>query len=183
MTNAETVAVPAAEYARMRKLLDEQEIRDCQARIARGADRFDRELYLSACHPDAQISVGGHTSSAVKSFEGGKAGHAAGTYATLHCLGTSNCDIQGDVAHVETYHIYHARTKDDTSWVATGRYLDQFERRGGVWGLVFRHIAVEWTGTLGPMDLPLLENVTGPKHRLSAARDASDVSYLRPLRA
>ena len=49
--------------------------------------------------------------------------------------------------------------------------------------LVFRHIAVEWTGTLGPMDLPLLENVADPRHRLSASRDREDVSYLRPLRA
>lgn len=183
MANSDTVTMPAAEYTRMKKLLDEQDIRDCQARIARGADRFDRELYLSACHPDARISVGGHTMAAADSFEGGKAGHAEGTIATLHCLGTSNCDINGDVAHVETYHIYHARTKDDTSWVATGRYIDQFERREGKWGLVFRHIAVEWTGTLGPMDLPLLEAVGGPKHRLSAARDQTDVSYLRPLRA
>jgi hypothetical protein len=183
MPDGNPVTIPAAEYARMKKLLDEQDIRDCQARIARGADRFDKELYLSACHPDAQISVGGHTSSAEGSFDGGKAGHGEATHATLHCLGTSNCEIDGDVAHVETYHLYCARTKADTSWAATGRYLDQFERRGGKWGLVFRHIAVEWTGTLGTMELPLLENVTGAKHRLSAARDASDVSYLRPLKA
>ncbi|MGE3691201.1 MAG: nuclear transport factor 2 family protein [Novosphingobium sp.] len=182
MADTESVTMPAAEYARIRKLLDEQDIRDCQARIARGADRFDRALYLSACHPDAQISVGGHVMAAADSFEGGMAGHAEGTWATLHCLGTSNCDIDGDTAHVETYHLYCARTKGGPSWAATGRYLDQFERRQGKWGLVFRHIAVEWTGTLGPMDLPLLEAVEGPKTRLSAARDKSDVSYLRPLR-
>jgi hypothetical protein len=183
MSDATTVTVPAAEFARMRALLDRQEIADCQARIARGADRFDRELYLSACHPDAQVSVGGYTSSAAESFEGGMAGHAAGTIGTLHCLSTSNCDIDGDVAHVETYHIYCARTKDDTSWVATGRYLDQFERRDGVWGLVFRHISVEQAGQLGAFDLPLLQPADAPRHRLSATRDPQDVSYLRPLRA
>jgi hypothetical protein len=182
MANPDTVTVSADEFARMRKLLDRQEIADCQARIARGADRFDRELYLSACHPGAQVSVGGHTSLAEESFDGGKAMHAAGTIATLHCLSTMNCEIDGDVAHAETYHIYCARTVDETSWAATGRYLDQFERRHGVWGLVFRHISVEWTGKLSPMELALLEAADAPKHRLSAWRDANDVSYLRPLK-
>lgn len=178
----DTVSIPAAEYARMRTLLDRQDIADCLARIAHGADRFDKELYLSACHPDAQVSVGGFLSSAEESYEGGKAGHDEGTLSTNHCLSTSNCDIQGDVAHVETYHIYCARTRDDTSWAATGRYIDQFERREGKWGLVFRHISVEWTGQLTHFDLPLLTDPNEPKHRLSPARDKSDPSYLRPLR-
>ena len=183
MTGSEATTMSASEYARMRKLLDRQDIADCLARIAHGADRFDKELYLSACHPDAQVSVGGFLSSAEESYEGGKAGHDEGTLSTNHCLSTSNCDIQGDVAHVETYHIYCARSRDDTSWAATGRYIDQFERRQGKWGLVFRHISVEWTGQLTHFDLPLLTDPNEPKHRLSPARDKSDPSYLRPLRA
>jgi len=182
MPSEEMVAVPAAEFARMRKLLDHQEVEDCLARIARGADRFDRDLYLSACHADAQVSVGGQTKPAAESFEGGRAMHAAGTISTLHCLSTMNCDIDGNVAHAETYHIYCARTVDNMSWAATGRYIDQFERRDGVWGLVFRHISVEWTGRMTPMELALQEAVDAPKHRLSAARDRADPSYLRPLK-
>lgn len=180
---SDAVPVPASEFVRMRKLLDQQEIADCQARIARGADRFDRELYLSACHADAQVSVAGRTRSVAESFEGGKAGHDAGSVGTLHCLSTSNCDINGDVAHVETYHIYCARTKDEASWAAAGRYLDQFKRRDGVWGLVFRHISVEWTGQMTPFDLPLLTPQDAPKQRLSSSRDRGDVPYLRPLKA
>lgn len=179
---ADTVSIPAAEYARMRKLLDRQDIADCLARIAHGADRFDKEMYLSACHADAQVSVGGFLSSAEESYEGGRAGHDEGTISTNHCLSTSNCDISGDVAHVETYHIYCARSRDDTSWAATGRYIDQFERRQGKWGLVFRHISVEWAGQMTPMELALLADPNEPKHRLSAARDKTDPSYLRPLR-
>ena len=182
MASEDMVSIPAAEYARMRHLLDRQEIAECQARIARGADRFDRDLYLSACHPDAQVSVGGNTISAADSFNGGMASHAEVTFATLHSLGTMNCEIDGDVAHVETYHLYTARTKSGTNWASTGRYIDQFERRDGAWGLVFRHIAVEWVGEVNPMDLPLLEDVNAPKTRLSAARDKTDPSYLRPLK-
>jgi hypothetical protein len=182
MAKAQTATVPADETARLRKLLDRQEIEDCLARIARGADRFDRELYLSACHEDALVSVGGRTSPAAESFEDGKAMHAKGTVSTQHCLSTMNCDVAGDIAHVETYHIYCARNVDDTSWAATGRYLDQFERRDGVWGLVFRHISVEWTGKMTPMELGLQETIGAPKHRFSASRDRADPSYLRPLR-
>ena len=39
--------------ARVQELLDREAIRDCIARYARGVDRFDRELILSAFHPDA----------------------------------------------------------------------------------------------------------------------------------
>lgn len=181
MANAETVAVPADEYARLRKLLDRQDIADCLARIARGTDRFDRALFLSGCHAGAQFSMGGHVDSAEATYEGGQAMHAEGTFATLHCLSTSNCEIDGDTAHAETYHIYCARSIDETNWAATGRYLDQFERRDGVWGLVFRHISVEWTGKMTANEIGLLAGPDSPKHRLGTARDRGDVSYLRPL--
>lgn len=178
---ADTVAVPVEEFARMRRMLDRADIEDCLARIARGTDRFDRELALSACHPGAMFSVGGTTSTAEESLDGGMAMHAEFTIGTLHCLSTLNCDIDGDTAHVETYHIYCARSVDETNWAATGRYIDQFERRDGVWGLVFRHISVEWTGKMAPNEIGLLAAPNAPKERLSATRDRDDVSYLRPL--
>lgn len=178
---ADSVTLTAGEYAQLRTMLDKQAIAECQARIARGADRFDKAMYLSACHPDAKVSVGGYLSTAEESFDGGKQGHSEATVSTNHCLSTTNIDIAGDVAHAETYHIYTARTKAGLCWAATGRYLDQFERRDGKWGLVFRHISVEWAGQMTEMDLPLMEAPDAPKHRLSASRDAADVSYLRPL--
>lgn len=184
MTDAETVpvTVSATEFARMRELLDRRDIEDCIARIARGADRFDRELYLSGCHAGAQSSVGGQTRLAEESFEGGKAMHAQGTVATLHCPTTLNCDIVGDLAHAESYYTYYARSLDESRWAAAGRYLDQFERRDGVWGLVFRRITVEWTGKMSPMELDILEAAEAEKHRFSTSRDRADPSYLRPLK-
>lgn len=182
MPDTQTLTVPASELARMRKLLDRQEIEDCIARIARGADRFDRELYLSGCHAGAQSSVGGQTRLIEESFEGGRAMHAQDTIATLHCPTTLNCDIVDDVAHIESYYTYFARTADGTNWAATGRYLDQLERQNGVWGLVFRHITVEWTGKMSAMELGILEPIDTDNRRLRASRDRTDASYLRPLR-
>lgn len=182
MANPDSVMVFAEEFARMRKLLDRQDIEDCLARIARGTDRFDRELFLSGCHEGALFSVGGAITTAEESFDGGKAMHAEVTLATLHCLSTSSCDIDSDTAHAETYHIYYARSVDETNWAATGRYVDRFERRDGRWGLVFRHISVEWTGKMTPNDLGLLVAPDAEKDRFSAARDRDDVSYRRPLK-
>lgn len=181
MADSPAITLSAGEYARMRALLDRQDIADCLARIARGTDRFDRTLFLSGCHDDARFSVGGTVSSAAETYESGRAMHEDHTIATLHCLSTLNCDIAGDSAHVETYHTYYARSADETNWAATGRYIDRFERRGGVWGLVFRHISVEWTGKMTPNEIGLLQAPDAPRHRLSAVRGPDDVSYLRPL--
>jgi hypothetical protein len=181
MADQAAVTLPADAWARLRALLDRQDIEDCLARIARGTDRFDRALFLSGCHADARFSVGGQVTSAEETFEGGRAMHAEAAIATLHCLSTMNCDIAGDAAHVETYHIYCARAADETNWAATGRYIDRFERREGRWGLVFRHISVEWAGKMGALDFDLLVPPDAPRHPLSATRDRDDVSYLRPL--
>ena len=43
----------ASQAARIQHLLDRQDITDCLTRFSRGMDRFDRDLFLSAFHPDA----------------------------------------------------------------------------------------------------------------------------------
>ena len=48
----------ADRQARLDRLLDLQDIVDCLTRFSRGMDRFDRELVLSAFHPDAVIAAG-----------------------------------------------------------------------------------------------------------------------------
>ena len=44
--------------ARLETLLDRQDILDCLTRMSRATDRFDRDLFLSAFHPDATIAAG-----------------------------------------------------------------------------------------------------------------------------
>jgi hypothetical protein len=51
-----TVAPPQA--ARLAQLLDRQDILDFLIRFSRGMDRFDRDIFLSAFHPDATIAAG-----------------------------------------------------------------------------------------------------------------------------
>ena len=48
----------AERLARLEQLLDKQDIIECLGRFSRGMDRFDREIYLSAFHPDAVMAAG-----------------------------------------------------------------------------------------------------------------------------
>jgi hypothetical protein len=44
--------------SKLRYLIDRQAILDCLTRYCRGVDRFDRDLLLSAYHPDATDNHG-----------------------------------------------------------------------------------------------------------------------------
>jgi SnoaL-like domain len=52
--------------AEIRALLDRHAIVDCMMRYARGVDRLDRELVVSAFHPDAVIDQGMFVGSPVR---------------------------------------------------------------------------------------------------------------------
>ena len=181
MTNPRPHALNAAEIADIRNLIDRQKIIECLSRISRGSDRFDRDLFVSGFHPDAMISTGSSADSPEETYEGGRAMHEAGTFATLHCLSNVSCEIDGDSAHVETYYIYAAHNRDETNWAAAGRYIDQFERREGDWRIIFRHLVMEWTGKTLPNTIAMFAGVQQDA-RLSPSRSRADLSYLRPLK-
>lgn len=171
--------VPSPE--RLQELVDRQDILDCLARICRGTDRFDRDLFLGGFHPDAVIQSGNFSGAPAETFEGGAAAHADGTKFTLHCLSSHSCEIDGDSAHAETYYLYNANNRDGTNWSAAGRYLDRFERRDGTWRIAFRCITVEWSGRLLENAIPMFDDLTADAQALLPMRDRTDPSYRRPL--
>ena len=116
---------------RLEILLQRQEILDCLTRFSRGMDRFDRELFLSAFHADATIAAGDFVGGPADLYAWASAMHEQGQIATNHNLLNHTCDIAGDTAHTETYYLFVGRNRDDTNWIAGGRYLDRVERREG----------------------------------------------------
>jgi hypothetical protein len=81
---------------------DRQAILDCLTRFARGMDRFDRALVLSAFHPGATCDYG--------PYVGGPDGLCDWNDAirptvacTHHHLTNHSCEVSGTVAHAETY--------------------------------------------------------------------------------
>ncbi|BFM07110.1 nuclear transport factor 2 family protein [Halioxenophilus aromaticivorans] len=153
---------------------------DCQLRFTRGMDRFDEDLFLSAFHSDAVISAGPFVGSPQELYSWAKDLHEQGQKATQHCLLNFNVDAQGDAAHTETYYQFVARNKDDSNWIAGGRYIDKFTRIDGQWRISTRQNIIEWSGLLPSLDIPFGDLPDVNDNGL-AMRDKTDISYLRPL--
>jgi len=165
---------------RMLELLDKQAIHECLARFSRGMDRFDREVFLSAFHPDATVAAGPFVGSAAQCYDWAMPMHEAGQVATQHNLLNVTIDLDGDTAHTETYYQFVGRNRDETLWMAGGRYVDRLERRGGEWRISLRTNVVEWSGMLPQVPLPFTD-VPGIDRNGVAARSPQDISYRRPL--
>jgi hypothetical protein len=166
--------------ARLERLADRDETLDSLRRFARGIDRFDRASFLSAFHTDCVIAAGPFVGGPEDLWAWSQKLHDLGQSGTQHNMLNHNCEVEGDVAHCETYYIFIGRNRDETNFVAGGRYITRQERRDGVWRIAMHTNAFEWAGMLPTMALPFSDvpdlHENGPN-----TRDARDLSYVRPL--
>jgi hypothetical protein len=170
----------AERLARLERLADRQDVVDCLTRFSRGMDRLDREIFLSAFHPDAIIAAGPFVGSAPDCFDWAAPMHEVGQVATHHNLLNITCEIDGDTAHTETYYLFVGRNRDESNWIAGGRYIDRLERRDGAWRIAFRTNAIEWSGVVPTMGLPFAD-VPDIHGNGTPSRSKDDPSYRRPL--
>lgn len=173
-------SIEPARLARLEALLDRQEILDCLIRFSRGMDRFDRDLFLSAFHPDAVIDAGEFVGGPEDLYAWASDLHERGQSSTQHDLLNHSCEVDGDTAHTETYYLFIGRNRDETIWAAGGRYVDRLERRAGEWKIALRCNAVEWSGLVPPTAIPF-EDVPDVHRNGGASRSRDDLSYRRPL--
>ena len=186
--------MPSTEKEAWQYLLDRQEILDCVYRYARGMDRWDRELARSAYHDDAVDDhgqfVGGVDEFLDWAFEAHRKAHAS----HQHAIVNHTCEIDGDVAHAESYYHFVSLNLAGPPWsMSAGRYIDRFEKRDGRWAIAERvtvrdfmvseerlgreHLTGLAVGmTFDPAERAFAETARGPM------RDKSDPSYDRPLR-
>lgn len=165
--------------AALRLLLDREEILDCMVRYCRGVDRLDRELLLSAYHDDA-VDDHGVAVMAPSDFAGWLLGmHREHQRLTRHAICNISYDIDGDVAHVESYIHYSAVNLSQPPILSYGRYADRFERREGRWAIAARVCRAETTWKLAEA----AESHHPPYLRCGVGghRDRQDRSYQRPL--
>jgi SnoaL-like domain len=157
----------------VRYLRDRLDIVDCINRYCRGVDRLDVELVNSAYHADAMDDRGafvGHPSEYIEWLLP-ILKDAAGT---SHNVSNISCEIQGDIAHAESYVITCVWSKDGKSVVMGGaRYIDRLERRQGVWALAHREAPMDFTFRAPTQQLP--------PGALGGTRSPDDRSYTRPL--
>jgi hypothetical protein len=167
--------------AQQRELADRQAIRDCVTRYTRGLDRLDVEMVRSAFHDDALNDHGVVVKGPDFFADWAVEEHRRDAGGTLHYIATHSCELDGDVAHAETYWLAAVRHPGGTGLTfAGGRWLDRLERRGGEWKVAARKLVQEFSSP------PMLdaENEISAKLREAAAksmRDRTDPSYERPL--
>jgi SnoaL-like domain len=162
-------------------LADRQAILDCLNTYCRAMDRMDRELLRSVYHEDANedhgLWVGDREYFADQAF-GYQEAHMNNSQ---HIITNHTCELDGDVAHTETYWILAAMNKAEPALTLSGgRYIDRFEKRDGKWAIAKRLLISDWYGQpgrdpLSPEMRALLQS--GGK----ATRDGADPSYMRPL--
>src|SRR5882724_6813930 len=130
---------------RLDYLIDRSAILDCVARYARGVDRHDAEMIVSAYHSDG-VDVHGHAVNDMAKFaDWANALHDAKFQRHTHCLTTHNCEIDGNTAHTETYVLFGLLTLDSKAvWLGAGRYIDRLEKRDGNWRIALRKTTIEW---------------------------------------
>lgn len=155
------------------------EILDCINRIARGVDRLDRDIFRSGYHADAVLDFGTHIGTPEQHMDFFFELHATMQKAHAHTICNHTCELEGDVAHTETYFIFASENVHGVpTTIAGGRYIDRFERRDDVWAIAVRKCVTTWNMT------PESE----VSKQLAAAfalvghngRDRGDLSYQRP---
>jgi hypothetical protein len=161
-------------------LKDRQAVLDVISRHARGCDRHDVELLISAYWRDGVDEHGATITAGPDYAAWANAVHGASSVAHQHHVTTHSCEIDGDTAHAESYVIVVLLASDERSArVMSGRYLDRLERRDGEWRIAVRRSTVEASFTA---DASLLQNSfflaqSYPR----GTRERDDLSYARPL--
>lgn len=124
-----------------------EEIRNLAALYMRGLDRLDAALLIEQFWDDAYLNYG--------IYEGDVPGFAAFCMEALgdnhrnhHMIGQHTIDFDGDEAFGEVYYqAYHKVTDEaghDRDVFISGRYVDRYERRSGIWKIAYRSELVDW---------------------------------------
>jgi hypothetical protein len=164
--------------ARVNRLEDRQAILDCLVRYCRGMDRFDRDLVLSAYHPDAIDDHGIFVGDPQEFVDWAMALHSSHSM-TQHILSNHTCELDGDVAHTETYFLVAWLDRDKKPlYPVGGRYIDRLERRNGRWAIAARKSIPEWGLTDG---IPWQRKGGSMYINGTGVRNKLDPSYERPL--
>jgi hypothetical protein len=133
---------------RLIEMLDKQEIHERLMRYCRGVDRGDAELVSQAFHPDAMADHG-HVF-----FDGVSVGEALAGMAAKHTnasgthfTGNELIEIDGDDAYSEVY-FFAVRERERAGVAVTftrcARYIDHWQKRDGVWGIIYRKVVDNW---------------------------------------
>lgn len=157
-------------------MIDKQKLADLVYNYCRGVDRRDFVLLRSLYHDDAIDDHGHMFCGSADEYIAWLPGNLAPFESTVHSVSNMLFVVDGDRANGELYaNAYHrtaARPSEEI--IIGGRYLDQYERREGVWKFFRRSLVMDWCRVL-PTD-PSIYDQTGLGAPLGQP-DGTDPSY------
>lgn len=142
-----------ADAAAFDAALSRDEIRQLVTGYSRGVDRGDKELLTSIFWEDSTV-ISGLVNASGPEFANGIVDYVvANLEYCFHSVANEWIEVQGDHAVGEHYILAHmcAGGQDVTTG---GRYIDSYERRGGVWKIASRTFVADWN-TSHPKSLEL----------------------------
>lgn len=138
-------AMPA-DTAALGAALARDEIRHLLTGYCRGVDRADEALLASVFWDDADV-ISGVVNGRAADFAHRIVGYVTGNLDyCFHSIANEWIEVKGDHAVGEHYILAQTRA-DGTDTMTGGRYIDSYERRGGVWKIASRTFVLDWTAT------------------------------------
>ncbi|MEZ5743013.1 MAG: nuclear transport factor 2 family protein [Sphingomonadaceae bacterium] len=134
--------------AEVRDLAARRDITDAVQRYMRGLDRLDPAMQRSAFHDDAYIDVGLFKGGADDFVEFAQ-GLLAAMEATHHFLGQIRIEMR-DAANASGecyFQAWHDSRNEDGAerdLFISGRYIDEYSCRDGVWRIAKRKLITDW---------------------------------------
>ena len=132
------------------ELQAKQDLHELNVRYANGVDRRDRVLLETLWWPDSVIDFGLFVGSGAQFAEVISAPNPA-VEITTHFASNELFELDGDRATGRSYvigtSVSLAADGSKTDQMVSGRYLDKYERRGGVWKFTHRLFVVDWIVT------------------------------------
>ncbi|MBV9486792.1 MAG: nuclear transport factor 2 family protein [Frankiaceae bacterium] len=170
----------AALAQQVRYLTDRLAIVDCIHRHARGCDRHDIDLITSAYQAESVDEHGATVNNGPDYGAWANTAHAATSQVHTHNVTTHNCEIDGDIAHADSYVIVVLLASDGhTAQFISGRYLDRLERSTDGWRIALRRSTVE---CMFIADATVLQSsFFTDLGYIRGTRSHDDASYARPL--
>ncbi len=144
----------------LESLLAKQDIYELSCQYMRGLDRTDAKLLRSVFFDDAYCEYGFINGSA-DDFVNYAISSLQEHKANQHMIANVLIDIEDDEAFGEVYfQAYHKVMIEGVyqDILISGRYLDRYEKREGVWKMAYRAEIVDWSRT-EPTSDPYFEQV------------------------
>jgi hypothetical protein len=169
------MALREQEESRVREIIAKDEIRDLNYSYLQSIDRCDYDKMRSLYWEDGRDEHGINPSGEVEDFITMIEGYYASAICLQHHLTNLYIKVDGDYAESEGY-VVNINLLPGFENVFGGRYLDKYERRGGVWKFIHRRLTAEWIKSKEEgIDNRAAESVTAGMYH--GAIDETDPSY------